>query len=274
MKILVTGAGGLLGTHLVPLLREEGHDAIPATREMIDLSRPLDPSRLPEKVEAVVYLAQSSRFREFPETADDIFQVNTAQPLALLDYARRAAASNFVYASTGGVYAPSAEPVTETSPLASPMGFYPASKRAAEVLAEAFQPHLHVALLRYFFIYGAGQKREMLIPRLVDSVLEGRPVSLQGDEGLRINPVHASDAARATAAAARLSQSVTVNVAGPETLSIRAICETIGERTGRAPVFTHDRNATPPSLIAETGKMAQLLAAPRIGFEEGVSDLL
>jgi nucleoside-diphosphate-sugar epimerase len=273
-KILVTGAGGLLGSHLVPLLREEGHDVIPATRGMIDLSRPLDPSRLPQRIDAVIYLAQSSRFREFPETAADIFQVNTAQPLALLDYARRAGAANFVYASTGGVYAPSAQPVTETSPLAAPMGFYPASKRAAEVLAEAFQPHLHVTLLRFFFIYGAGQKREMLIPRLADSVLEGRSVALQGEEGLRINPVHASDAAKATAAAARLAQSATVNVAGPEVLSIRAMCETIGERTGRAPVFSHDPNATPPSLIADTRLMSQLLVAPERRFGDAIGELI
>ena len=272
--VLVTGAGGLLGSHLVPMLEAEGHDVIPTGRDLIDLSRPLDPSKLPRKIDAVVYLAQSSRFREFPETADDIFQVNTGQALRLLDFARRAGASNFVYASTGGVYAASPDPLTETSPLAEPMGFYPASKRAAEVLAEAFAPHLHVALLRYFFIYGAGQKREMLIPRLVDSVREGRPVALQGEQGLRINPVHAGDAARATAAAVRLTQSATINVAGPETLSIRAMCETIGTRVGREPVFTHDFDATPPALIADTRRMAELLVAPTQRFEDAIGELI
>lgn len=272
--ILMTGAAGLLGSHLVPVLQGEGADVIAAGREMIDLSRPLDRSKLPGKVDAVVYLAQSSRFREFPETAEDIFQVNTAQVLALLDFARRAGASNFVYASTGSVYAATTETVTETSPLADPMGFYPASKRAAEVLAQAFAPHINVAILRYFFIYGAGQKREMLIPRLVDTVREGRAVTLQGDGGLRINPVHAADAARATAAAARLTGSRTINIAGPEALSMQAMCETIGEMAGRAPVFEEQPDAAAPALVADTALMAELLGAPATGFRTGVADLL
>ena len=271
--VLVTGAGGLLGSYLVPLLREQWEVLAPG-REGLDLGRPVDPASLPPKIDAVIYLAQSSRFREFPDTADDIFRVNTAGPLALLDYARRAGATNFVYASTGGVYAPGDSPITETSPLVSPMGFYPASKRSAEILAETYAPYMHVAILRYFFIYGAGQKREMLIPRLADSVREGRPVTLQGESGLRITPVHASDAARATLAAARLDRSATVNIAGPETLSIRDICEAIGRKAGVEPEFLIDRDQRPGHLIAETGLMSELLVPPTRRLEDSLDDVL
>ncbi|HEY0148215.1 MAG TPA: NAD(P)-dependent oxidoreductase [Allosphingosinicella sp.] len=284
MRSIVFGAGGLLGAHLVPVLTEQGpvhavgRSAVAAasgvTPLAIDLAKAIDPATLPSEIDSVAYLAQSSRFRDFPEAAGDIFQVNTASLLAMLDFARRAGARNFVYASTGGVYAPSDDVVTETSPLASPMGFYPASKRAAELLCEAFAPFMNVVILRYFFIYGPGQKRDMLIPRLVDNVREGRPIGLDGQDGLRINPVHAADAAAATAAAMRLDRSATVNVAGPETLSLRDIACAIGASVGREPNFEVHADRRPASLIAGTAGMADLLVPPRRRLADSIADLL
>jgi UDP-glucose 4-epimerase len=268
--ILVTGASGLLGTHLLPRLADERVVAL--GRPAANLSQPLDPASLPEKIDAVIYLAQSPRFRDFPDGAGDVFQVNVAQPLALLDLARRSGATHFVYASTGSVYAPSAEPIAEDGPLADPMGFYPASKRAAELLASAYAPHLNVAILRFFFLYGAGQKRDMLVPRLVDSVRQRRPISLQGRDGIRINPIHADDAALAVKAALDLDESRTINVAGPEILSIREMGDAIGARLGAQPVYAVKEGGAGGDLIGDIGAMSRYLIAPGRRFRDGVAD--
>ncbi|HEY5723638.1 MAG TPA: NAD(P)-dependent oxidoreductase [Allosphingosinicella sp.] len=286
-NILITGAGGLLGSHLVPLLAGRGQvfatarsvrpETVDARIVPLDLSREIDLSALPAKVDSVIYLAQSSRFREFPDAADDILAVNVAQPIALLDYARRAGARNFVYASTGGVYGSGDNPLVEDSPAPPPgqtLGFYPATKRAAEILAEAWSPYLNVAILRFFFIYGAGQKRDMLVPRLIDSVRQGRPVTLQGEDGLSINPIHVSDAAIATAAAAALERSATLNVAGPEVLSLRGMCDIIGRKLGREPAYETQPDRKPADLVADISAMRDLLHDPAVRFEEGVEDLV
>lgn len=270
--ILVTGAGGLLGRHLVPLLQETA-EVIAPDRAALDLSRPLDPASLPARIDAVIHLAQSRRFRDFPDGAGDMFQVNTAAPLALADYARRAGASNFVYASTGGVYAPSDTPIGEGAPLAEPMGFYPASKRAAELLLAPFHAHFHLAILRYFFIYGPGQARDMLVPRLIDSVREGREIQLQGEDGLRINPVHVDDAARAVVAATGLDESAIINVAGSETLSLRDIAGTFGKAVGRSPRFELGPTPAARDLVADIGRMRTLLVAPTIRFASRMAEL-
>ena len=109
--IIVTGASGLVGSHLLPLFGPE-HQIHVLTREppskaaanvryhQVDLAGGFDEERLPQQIDGVIYLAQSNHFREFPERALDIFEVNVASPLRLLDYARRARARTFVSASS------------------------------------------------------------------------------------------------------------------------------------------------------------------------------
>src|SRR2546426_11157922 len=101
-----------------------------------NLAGPIDPSRLPASVDVIIHLAQSRQFRRFPEQAADIFAVNTAATARLLDFARRAGARSFVYASSGGVYGGSETPLSESAAL-RPGNFYAASKTAAELLVQA-----------------------------------------------------------------------------------------------------------------------------------------
>lgn len=281
--LLITGANGLLGRHLTPLLARErkvvalgrparGEDPANVERIAANLSSPIDPAILPDRIDAVVYLAQSDRFRDFPGGAADMFEVNVARPLQLIEQARAAGAKRFVYASTGSIYAPGPAPIAESDATPAP-GFYAASKLSAEQLLWRYAGEIDVILLRFFFIYGRGQKRDMLLPRLVDNVAAGRTVTLQGEDGIRINPIHVDDAALAVAGALRAEGSLVANIAGPETLSIRDLCETAGRALGVAPVF-EAAPAGAGDLIADIGVMRDRLHAPTRHFEDGVRDLL
>jgi nucleoside-diphosphate-sugar epimerase len=285
--ILVTGATGLVGSHLLPLFGPDqeihilSRQAPPeaaagnVVHHQLDLGGEFDPAVLPERVDGVVYLAQSDHFRDFPERALDIFEVNVASPLRLLDYARRAGARAFVSASSGGVYGSGERGLSEDHfiPASGNLGFYLSTKLCGEILAENYAPYMNVALLRLFFAYGRGQKRSMLVPRLVDNIRAGNPINLQGRDGIRINPVHAGDAARAVRAALDLEGCARINVAGPDTVSIREIGEIIGAKVGRAPVFAVDETQVGQNLIGDIDKMSALLVAPERRFEDGVTEL-
>ena len=280
--ILVFGASGLVGRHLVPLLadtvdvtavtRSGRLEGLAANWVQLDLSQPLDPERLPSAIDAVVYLAQSRRYREFPEGAGDVQRVNVEQPVAIAEVARRRGARHFIYASSGSVYEPGPRPLRETDPVPA-SSFYAASKLAAETLLRPYAEFMNVVLLRFFFIYGRGQDKRMLLPRLTDRIVRGDSVDLGSGDGMRLQPLLAGDAASAIASALEIQGLETINVAGPEAFSLRSVSETIAKAVGKAPIFGSAGGAA-GDLVADTSRMHQLLGPPRTNFGDRVKELL
>jgi UDP-glucose 4-epimerase len=284
---LVTGAAGLLGKATVNGLADAGVEVHALARSAeqgfrddvvfheVDLSRSLEGIPLPDRVDAIFHLAQAREFRDFPGSALPVFAINVASTAFLLDYASRTGAGSFVYASSGGVYqGQAAAALTEESPLHQPdgLGYYLATKLSSEALVASYGSEFSTVSLRYFFIYGPGQARSMLIPRLYDRVRNGEAIGLQGPDGMRINPVHVTDAAAATIAAVDLEGRVTVNIAGPETVSLRDIGILFGQDTKRGAVF--DQPAGDPSdLIASTARMGELLHAPTLTLRDSLPDI-
>jgi UDP-glucose 4-epimerase len=283
--IVITGANGLLGRKSLELLSDlyELHAIVhrdPVSRisgvtyYAIDLASDWSTSHLPDKADAIIHLAQSSQFRNFPDSALDVFRVNIESTAKLLDYARRSGASRFVYTSSGGVYGTGGVAFTENSPIAPPgqLGCYLGSKMCSEILSQSYASLMHIVVLRPFFIYGPFQNRTMLIPRLMDNVASGRPVSLQGDDGVRINPIHVQDASAAVIAALSLNHSATFNIAGPDVLSIREICEGMGSYLGRAPIFQF-QPSDPQDLIGDNSAMCEQLIFPQRKILKSLADV-
>jgi len=229
-----------------------------------------------QKAEVVIHLAQSEFFREFPGKAQDVFRVNTLSTLQLLDFARKAGAEKFILASSGGIYGYGDHEFQEDVTLSArdDLGFYLGTKLCAEVIAESYAPYMDIIILRFFFVYGPGQRRSMLIPRLVQSVLAGHPITLQQLDGLRINPTYVTDAVRAVMQALQLSGSHKINIAGPEILSLRRIGEIIGRQTGKEPIFQVQPEQSPRHLVGDIGKMSRMLTAPTVTFAQGVGHVI
>ncbi len=285
MNILVTGATGFIGSCLVKRLLSD-HVLYCPTRKAgllpvhpqvhaieLDLADAFDAGRLPASMDAIIHLAQSRHFRRFPEHAKDIFQVNTQSTLQLLDYGRQAKIKVFVCASSGGVCGYQPRPIIETDPPEL-MNFYLASKYSAECLVNAYSDYFATVNLRYFFVFGEGQ-RDMFMPGLVLRVLHGTPVTIAGKTGVTMNPIHVSDAAEATIRALEVVRQETFNVAGAETTTILDLAELIGSVTGSKPVYSFEPEKGPMAMVANIEKMKlKLGVSPKVSLKEGLDRLV
>lgn len=288
-KILITGASGLVGSHLLSSLENENVEVYvisksekqyPASVKVIrlDLSSDWSQDLLPSKMDIIIHLAQSENFRLFPEKADDVFFVNTLSTLKLADYARKAGVSQFIYASSAGIYGTTDEKAfTEDEPIIyeNKLGFYLGTKYCSEIILKNYEGFFNVIMLRFFFVYGEGQKRSMLMPRLVDSISEGKEIVLNGYDGLTINPINVKDAVAAIKKTFELKSSQIFNIGGDQILTLRKICEIIGSVVQRSPSFkVNETNEKNINIIGDISRMKDTLYCPKISVEEGIKDLL
>lgn len=287
MKILITGANGHLGSRAVKelcigdevhaIVRTNPTIVLPSvTYHTIDFSSDWSSKVLPDQIDAVIHLAQSRHFREFPQQALKIFQVNVQSTAKLLDYALQAGARRFVLASTGGLHRPSESVISEYSPIDPPDGplaYYFQSKHTAELLADPYKDLMDITILRPFFIYGPGQSSDKLIARLIASVREGQPIKLAGRYGFVINPVYVDDVVALLNSILDARGSRTLMVAGPDALSIRGIADEIGKQIGRNPEYEQTEGCD-DRLIADYRAAETLLGRPLTKFLDGISRLL
>ena len=281
MRILLTGAAGFIGRHALARLEGE-HEVCPLVREapdagrewiVQDLTQPLDLSQLPKRIDAVIHLAQSHRYREFPEGAEDVYAVNIASTFRLLEYARGAGARSFLLASTGGIYGYSYEALLETAP-ANPLNFYLTSKHLAESLLVNYQALFHTVVFRFFFVYGRGQG-PMLVPTLLEKVRKGDQISIAGRPGQRINPIHVADAVEAFHPALELGRSDVFNIAGEEVVSIRELVDVIEQATGEPAHVRHIPPEHEGDLIGDTSRMKDVLGVrPTTSLLDGIRSML
>jgi nucleoside-diphosphate-sugar epimerase len=282
-NILITGCNGLIGNALVETLNQNSDLTIFGIGRCtkvdlniikIDLSKEWKDELLPKKIDVVIHLAQSEKFRDFPESANEVFQVNTLSTLKLLEYARKAGTKKFIYASSGGVYGNSDIGFNEESPLQlnKDLGFYLTTKFCSELIVGNYASFFDINILRFFFVFGKKQKKNMLIPRLIEAVKNEDSIKLQGEEGIKINPVYVDDAAKAIIEIINKEGSYNVNIGGAEILSIKCIGEIIGKQLNKTPLFEYQDVET-KNLIGDISKMKEFYK-PITTFEEAIKLML
>jgi UDP-glucose 4-epimerase len=283
MKVLVTGATGFIGDRLVRRLGRI-HEVVALARPGAapggdvawveqDLAGPLRIEALPDKLDAVVHLAQSRLYKQFPEGAEDVFEINAHSTFRLLEYARQTGVSRFIFASTGGVYGSSDKAVSETDRL-NPLNFYLSSKYSAESLVKSYDNFFTTVIFRFFFVYGPGQ-RQMMVPTLLGRVLSGQEIVVEGNPGLRMNPIYVDDAIAVFEPALQLEQSDLFNVAGEESVTLTGLISVMEDVTGNQARLEHAPAAQPGDLVGDNSRMKNVLGVtPQTSLRDGLAAMV
>jgi len=209
-RVLVTGAGGFIASHLTEALLDQGArvralvrynsrnswgrlEELSAERrvrcEVIlgDVSDPFTPRSWVEGCEYVFHLAALIAVPYSYVSPASYNEVNVRGTLNLLEAARAAPIKRFVHTSTSEVYGTAVRvPIDETHPLQS-QSPYAASKIAADQFAESYYRsyNLPVTIARPFNTYGPRQSARAIIPTIITQALAGDSVGLGVQEPVR-----------------------------------------------------------------------------------------
>ncbi|HET7177267.1 MAG TPA: NAD-dependent epimerase/dehydratase family protein [Solirubrobacterales bacterium] len=289
MRVLVTGGGGFIGSHVVDRLIERG-----VTPRIFDLSAspyhsPLevetftgsitDPANLDlamRDCDAVIHLAAVADVAHV--LADPVLaeEVNTRGTLNVLEAACRTEVGRVVYGSTTWVYSDCAEQaVDEETPIPAPRHLYTATKLAGETYCAGYAElyDLECTVLRFGIPYGPRARAAGVVAKFTDLALEGKPLTIAGDGSQCRSFIYVEDlAAGIVAALEPAAAGRTYNLSGDEVVTILEIAETVQEMTGGCEiVHTPPRPGDfPGKEISNARALEELGWKAETSFREGV----
>ncbi len=296
MKCLVTGGAGFIGSHLVERLLSDGHSVVVAddfstgTRANLrrfegniaiqkgDLSEQWGSTQWRiQHVDWVFHLAAKADIVPSIEKPWDYHHSNVSGTAAVLQYARGARASRFIYAASSSCYGlPSVFPTPETAAL-SPQYPYALTKMVGEQYALHWMQvyGLPVVSLRLFNVYGPRHRTSGAYGAVMGVFLaqraNGRPFTIVGDGEQKRDFTHVSDVVDAMVKAAESDVTGVFNVGSGQPHTVNELAAEIGGEY----VVIPKRPGEPDITHADIRKIQQALDwHPRKAFDEGVAELV
>ncbi len=302
-KVIVTGAAGFIGSNLVEALLSQGHHVIGVDRftDYYDtrvkhrnlthiLRRPrfqliqedirnLDWTSLLKDVDIVYHQAAQAGVRaSWGEGFQAYTELNVNSTQVLLEAAKEANLSRFVYASSSSVYGNAmAFPTSETT-LPQPVSPYGVTKLAAEHLCSLYHANYGVPTvsLRYFTVYGPRQRPDMAFHKFLKAALDDEPISVYGDGQQTRDFTFVKDAVAANLAAGIVPEAVgeVFNIGGGSRITLRDTISIMEEVVGKPIAINYMESSKGDArhTCADGSKAQKLLDfTPSVSLQEGLT---
>jgi NAD dependent epimerase/dehydratase len=288
-SVLVTGAGGFIGGHLVERLARDGAQVRALVRynsrnergaldwiepdvvsevEVVlgDLRDVESVTRAVAGNEVVLHLGAQIAIPYSYVNPRDFFETNVLGTLNVAVASLGAGVERVVHTSTSEVYGTAQQiPITEEHPL-RPQSPYAASKVGADKLMEAYQRSfgLPEVTLRPFNTFGPHQSARAVVPTIVTQALAGDTIRL-GSLDPRRDLTFVSDTVAGFVAAATApgAEGSTVQLGTGRDVSVGDLVELVGELLGKQLQVDQE----PQRVRPEASEVMRLIASPKLAGE-------
>lgn len=307
-KVLVTGADGFIGSHLVEELVREGYevralalynsfntwgwlDAIPeGTLRQVevvtgDVRDPNGVRKAMEGMDAVMHLAALIAIPFSYDAPDAYVDTNIKGTLNVLQAARSLGTERVLVTSTSEVYGTAQYvPIDEKHPYQG-QSPYSATKIGADRLAESFYRSfgLPVTIVRPFNTFGPRQSARAVIPTIITQLLAGRKEIRLGSLAPTRDFNYVKDTARGFIEILRSDKAIgeEINIATQREISIGELAEElIRQINPKARIVCDEQRLRPKDseverLLGANAKIRELTEwEPRYTFEEGLAETI
>jgi NAD dependent epimerase/dehydratase len=301
--VLVTGAGGFIGSHLVQELVRDGAQVrafvhynsrsdrgwledLPAdVAEQVEviageIQDPFSVAGAVRGTEVVFHLAALIGIPYSYLAPKSYVDTNVLGTLNVLEAARRSDVERIVHTSTSETYGTAQyTPIDERHPLQG-QSPYSASKIGADKIAESYfrSMDLPVSTLRPFNTFGPRQSLRAVIPTIIAQALAGREVRLGSLDPVR-DFTFVTDTARAFIAIASSPETIgaTLNSGSGRSITIGDLARLILRLTGSEAELVHEGQRVRPEnsevfeLVADASALRRLTGwEPAVDLESGL----
>lgn len=307
-RVLVTGANGFIGSHVIDVLVQRGsvitasiygehadEDTFQALQQHknitvlhANLLNGKDCKKICEKQDIVLHCAGLDGGVTYKaKHAQEIYEKNSTITTNILRASEQAGVARFLLISSIGIYhGVSTSPMHESDALLEssntlPHG-YTRSKQESEIIAKdyATKNTIGIAIARLGNVYGPRDniKNGRVIPTFISRALKGQHITFIGNGLEKRSFLHISDAVPALLELPKhITNGDAINIASSQYVTVREIADIIHKILGQdIPMNTsHSDDQAPPWNIISTQKAQQLFGFhEKINLYDGLTNML
>ena len=281
MKVLVSGAAGFLGTHVMRALDAAGHETsgidVRATSRIFggNITKPLTSPVFRQPLDAVIHLAALANPRECDADPTKAYDVNVNGTSQVLQMALASGAKKVIFSSSAHVYgiSPRWQPTNESHPLYL-QNTYTTTKILGEQLCQLYFENygLSYTTLRLYNAYGPDQAPGYFIPDMIAKAKLG-DFRLK-DAGTTKDFVWVDDVAQAFVAALDTNFVGPVNIGTGVETPLHKAAAYIAEAHGAHVIFEDDP-ARDTRMCADYARASKVLQwHPKTSVTEGLDAII